>query len=105
MNNGGVASGSRIFSLRLRSRARERRAFATSIAKRRGNSFTERAAHRVRNDKPWYIQTANAWHGRCLIFGKAGSRCGPKGELMNNIFYIIGVVVVVLVILGYFGFR
>jgi hypothetical protein len=30
---------------------------------------------------------------------------GPKGELMNNIFYIIGVVVVVLVILGYFGFR
>ena len=27
------------------------------------------------------------------------------GELMNNIFYIIGVVVVVLVILGYFGFR
>jgi hypothetical protein len=24
---------------------------------------------------------------------------------MNNIFYIIGVVVVVLVILGYFGFR
>jgi hypothetical protein len=30
---------------------------------------------------------------------------GPKGELMNNIFYIIGGIVVVLVILGYFGFR
>ena len=29
-----------------------------------------------------------------------------KGEIdMNNIFYIIGVIVVVLFILGYFGFR
>jgi hypothetical protein len=36
--------------------------------------------------------------------------CGPttpkKGEIdMNNIFYIIGVIVVVLFIAGYFGFR
>ncbi len=30
---------------------------------------------------------------------------GRKGAAVNNIFYIIGVVVVVLVILGYFGFR
>lgn len=28
-----------------------------------------------------------------------------KEEAMNNVFYIIGVVVVVLAILGYFGFR
>ena len=28
-----------------------------------------------------------------------------KGTVMNNIFYIIGVIVVVLFILGYFGFR
>ena len=28
-----------------------------------------------------------------------------RRESMNNIFYIIGVVVVVLIILGYFGFR
>lgn len=30
---------------------------------------------------------------------------GTGGEDMNNIFYIIGVVVVILFILGYFGFR
>jgi hypothetical protein len=30
---------------------------------------------------------------------------GIREGAMNNIFYIIGVVVVVLVILGYFGFR
>ena len=29
----------------------------------------------------------------------------PKEGPMNNIFYIIGVVVVVLFILGYLGFR
>jgi hypothetical protein len=28
-----------------------------------------------------------------------------ESVLMNNIFYIIGVVVVVLLILGYFGYR
>jgi nucleoid-associated protein YgaU len=28
-----------------------------------------------------------------------------KGTVMNNIFYIIGVIVVVLFILSYFGFR
>jgi len=28
-----------------------------------------------------------------------------RGKTMNNIFYIIGVVVVVLFILGYFGLR
>ena len=31
---------------------------------------------------------------------------GPEKErAMNNVFYIIGVVVVVLAVLGYFGFR
>jgi hypothetical protein len=39
-----------------------------------------------------------AWHGRC-------SRTTPGEGPMNNIFYIIGVVVVVLFILGYLGFR
>jgi hypothetical protein len=38
-----------------------------------------------------------------------GQNTGPststKGKDMNNIFYIIGVVVVVLIVLGYFGFR
>jgi hypothetical protein len=29
----------------------------------------------------------------------------PQEAEMNNIFYIIGVVVVVLIILGYFGLR
>jgi hypothetical protein len=33
-----------------------------------------------------------------------GSRV-PKEGAMSNIFYVIGVVVVVLFILGYFGFR
>lgn len=34
------------------------------------------------------------------------SSAGEKGDReMNNIFYIIGVVVVVLFILGYFGLR
>jgi hypothetical protein len=47
----------------------------------------------------------NAWHGRCSFLANGAAGAGPKGELMNNIFYIIGVVVVVLVILGYFGFR
>ena len=28
-----------------------------------------------------------------------------RSHAMNNIFYVIGVVVVVLIILGYFGFR
>jgi predicted nucleic acid-binding Zn ribbon protein len=35
-----------------------------------------------------------------LIAYEAGER-----KSMNNIFYIIGVVVVVLVVLGYFGLR
>jgi hypothetical protein len=30
---------------------------------------------------------------------------GKGATEMNNIFYIIGVVVVVLILLGYFGFR
>jgi hypothetical protein len=30
---------------------------------------------------------------------------GSGGNAMNNIFYIIGVVVVILFILGYFGLR
>jgi hypothetical protein len=40
-----------------------------------------------------------------LGLGKVASRRLERGRLMNNIFYLIGVVVVVLVILGYFGFR
>lgn len=36
----------------------------------------------------------------------SGPTAGPgKERAMNNVFYIIGVVVVVLVVLGYFGFR
>jgi predicted nucleic acid-binding Zn ribbon protein len=39
----------------------------------------------------------------------SGLRCSPLGQhrrkRMNNIFYIIGVIVVVLIILGYFGLR
>jgi hypothetical protein len=40
----------------------------------------------------------HARNGSCSR-GRAG------GRTMNNIFYIIGVVVVVLFILGYFGLR
>jgi hypothetical protein len=37
---------------------------------------------------------------------KIAGRGGPRKErAMNNIFYIIGVVVVVLFVLGYLGFR
>jgi hypothetical protein len=36
----------------------------------------------------------------------SGPSAGPgKERAMNNVFYIIGVVVVVLAVLGYFGFR
>jgi hypothetical protein len=35
-----------------------------------------------------------------------GRGAGPRKErAMNNVFYIIGVVVVVLFVLGYLGFR
>ncbi|HEY7205446.1 MAG TPA: hypothetical protein VIA61_14160 [Methylomirabilota bacterium] len=47
-----------------------------------------------------------------MLRSRAGSRVGsqgagtrPGGSYMYNIFYIIGVIVVVLAILGYFGFR
>jgi hypothetical protein len=59
----------------------------------------------------------DGWHGGCffcVVSGAtdshkishridAGTR--PGGLTMYNVFYIIGVVVVVLAILGYFGFR
>jgi hypothetical protein len=53
------------------------------------------------------------WHGGCcLVRRKDGTResgiNGPehgREDHMYNIFYIVGVVVVVLAILGYFGFR
>ncbi len=35
----------------------------------------------------------------------AASNTTRKERAMNNVFYIIGVVVVVLVVLGYLGFR
>jgi hypothetical protein len=47
-----------------------------------------------------------AWHGRCSLCWTAGRPLAPeRSEPMNNVFYIIGVVVVVLAVLGYFGFR
>jgi hypothetical protein len=53
-----------------------------------------------------YIQTMAAWHGRCSIGWGSGPSARPgKERAMNNVFYIIGVVVVVLAVLGYFGFR
>ena len=76
-----------------------------------GNSFTERVASgghgATVRDKPQYIQAAPAWHGRCFHFGKqyrADSATSASGEerSMNNIFYIIGVVVVVLVVSLFF---
>lgn len=51
------------------------------------------------------------WHGQCSSSegntwtGGAGSKPGPRREGAMSIFYIIGVVVVVLFFLGYFGFR
>jgi hypothetical protein len=47
--------------------------------------------------------------GPCL-FGLIGERVGAarvqaRRKRMNNIFYIIGVIVVVLVVLGYLGLR
>jgi hypothetical protein len=45
-------------------------------------------------------------HLRPSAAGYAGCKSrGPGGEDMNNIFYIIGVVVVILFILGYLGLR
>jgi hypothetical protein len=71
-----------------------------------GNSFRERAAPgghgATARDKSQYIQAALAWHGRC---SHGGSNTTRKEKAMNNVFYIIGVVVVVLVVLGYLGFR
>jgi hypothetical protein len=32
-------------------------------------------------------------------------RVPVRRKIMNNVFYIVGVVVVVLVVLGYLGFR
>jgi hypothetical protein len=46
-----------------------------------------------------------AWHGRCCLDRQQAKRGPRKERLMNNVFYIIGVVVVVLAVLGYFGFR
>jgi hypothetical protein len=48
------------------------------------------------------IYTSGIPHASFSVKRAADAR---KEELMNNIFYIIGVVVVVLIILGYFGFR
>lgn len=50
------------------------------------------------------------WHGSCCFSGgrRDETPTGPigrKGAAVNSIFYIIGVVVVVLFVLGYFGFR
>jgi len=42
------------------------------------------------------------WHLDCSSDYRATSR---RSRVMNNIFYIIGVVVVVALVLSYFGFR
>jgi hypothetical protein len=45
-------------------------------------------------------------HLRPSAAGYAGCKAGGQGVIdMNNIFYIIGVVVVILFILGYLGLR
>ena len=62
-------------------------------------------AERRAREKSQYIQAARAWHGRCSGPRWAEVRGPEKERAMNNVFYIIGVVVVVLAILGYFGFR
>lgn len=53
---------------------------------------------------PVYTGAARlAWPMLRITVGRGD---GPgKERAMNNVFYIIGVVVVVLAILGYFGFR
>jgi hypothetical protein len=45
------------------------------------------------------IQCAGVWHTTCAGVAEKG------GIGMYNIFYIIGVIVVILFILGYFGLR
>lgn len=40
-----------------------------------------------------------------MLPSRQASTLGAKEGAMNNIFYIIGVVVVVLFVLGYLGFR
>jgi hypothetical protein len=44
------------------------------------------------------------WAGRYVVERKTAGK-GRGGDGMNNIFYIVGVVVVVAVILSYFGLR
>ena len=55
------------------------------------------------------MQATRIWHGRCSHRSKQmeqGRGAGPEKEgAMNSVFYIIGVVVVVLVVLSYFGLR
>jgi len=57
------------------------------------------------------MQATRAWHGGCSTSEHNGEEATAKrrrpveGKPMYNIFYIIGVVAVVLAILGYFGFR
>jgi hypothetical protein len=64
-------------------------------------------------DKSPRMQATRIWHGRCSYRSKQieqgrqqGRGAGPEKErAMNSVFYIIGVVVVVLVVLSYFGLR
>jgi hypothetical protein len=40
-----------------------------------------------------------------LSFSLGGHSVGERGNLMNNIIWIVGVVVIVLFVLGYLGLR
>ncbi len=63
------------------------------------------------------MKRVRSWHTCCVIptvetlpalrYSRETSPglIGTREGAMNNIFYVIGVVVVVLVILGYFGLR
>jgi len=75
----------------------------------RGNCFTEREAPvkpiAMARDKCRSMQATRIWHGRCSHRASI-TKAGPEKEgAMNSVFYIIGVVVVVLVVLSYFGLR
>src|SRR5581483_4111992 len=83
-----------------------------------GHCFADGAARSaVRGDgagKCSVRMTEPRWHGSCSSrtrgtkrsrLDRDGTRSGRKGAAVNSIFYIIGVVVVVLFVLGYFGLR
>jgi hypothetical protein len=74
-----------------------------------GNSFVKHAA-RIESEaigagQP-SVYTGDACLAWPMLLDRQQAKRGPRKErVMNNVFYIIGVVVVVLAVLGYFGFR